>query len=213
MNKTIALFGVSGRTGKPLHTLLLDKGYAIKALVRTPNAITTTHDALTILQGNILRPDDVEQTIAGTNAVISVIGHVRGDQQSPQLQTEGTRHILAAMQRHGVQRLISLTGGAVPYSHDQPKFADKLIRGIMSLVAKDALADAIAHAELIQGSATQWTIVRAPRLLEKPAEGAYRVGWVGVNASTSLTYGDLAAFIADELEQGKYIHSMPFVSR
>jgi len=213
MNKTIALFGLSGRTGKPLHTLLLNNGYAIKALVRTPNAITTTHDALTILQGNILRPDDVARTIEGTDAVVSVIGHVRGDQQSPRVQTEGTRHILAAMQQHGVQRLVSLTGGAVPYTQDQPKFADKLIRGIMNLVAKDALADAIAHAELIQRSATQWTIIRAPRLLEKPAEGAYRVGWVGVNASTSLTYGDLAAFIAKELEAGTYIHSMPFVSR
>ncbi|TAE22379.1 MAG: NAD-dependent epimerase/dehydratase family protein [Candidatus Kapaibacterium sp.] len=211
--KTIALFGITGRTGKPLQTLLLAKGYSIKALARTPKNVGLAHPALTLVQGNILNANDVEQTITGADAVISVIGQVRGDSQTTQVQTLGTQNILAAMEKHGVKRLLSLTGGAVPYHKDQPKLPDKAIRCIMNLIVKETLADAIAHAELIQKSNTDWTVIRGPRLLEKPPEGAYRVGWVGVNASTAITYGDLAQFIMDEFEQGQYLHSMPFVSR
>jgi putative NADH-flavin reductase len=211
--KTIALFGITGRTGKPLQSLLLNKGYHIKALVRTPENFTAKHPSLSLIQGNILNAEDVERTVEGADVVISVIGHVSGDAQSTNVQTTGTLNILSAMGKHGIKRLLSLTGGAVPYKqHDKPKFPDKAIAFIMNLVAKDVLADGIAHAELIQKSNTEWTIIRGPRLLEKPPEGSYRVGWVGVNASTSITYGDLAQFIADEVEQGKHIHSMPFVS-
>jgi putative NADH-flavin reductase len=210
--KTIALFGASGRTGKPLIALLLSKGYTVKALVRNPQSITTKHTQLQLMKGNILNASDVETVVQGVDAVVSVIGHVKGDAQSPMVQTEGTAHILSAMQKHGVKRIISLTGGAVPYSKDQPKFPDKAIKFIMNLVAKETLNDAIAHAEKIAKSGTAWTVVRGPRLLEKPPVGSYRVGFVGVNASTAITYGDLAQFIADELEQGKHIHSMPFVS-
>lgn len=210
--KTIALFGASGRTGKPLLTLLLSKGYSVKALVRNPAGINSAHPNLHLIQGNILNLSNVEATIEGANSVISVIGHVKGDAQSRTVQTEGTANILAAMNTYGVKRLLSLTGGAVPFQKDQPKFADKAITVIMNLVAKETLADAIAHAELIRKSTTDWTIIRGPRLLEKPPVGSYRVGFVGVNASTAITYGDLAQFIVDELEQAKHIHSMPFVS-
>jgi putative NADH-flavin reductase len=210
--KTIALFGATGRTGKPLLSLLLNKGYTVKALIRKPAQMGVSHEQLSIVQGNILSASDVERAIENTDAVVSVIGHVRGDQQSPRVQTEGTKHILTAMQKYGVKRLISLTGGAVPYKDDKPAFADKAIKLIMNLVAKDVLTDAIAHAALISKSNLDWTIVRGPRLLEKPPVGSYRVGFVGVNASTAITYGDLAQFIADELEQSKYVHSMPFVS-
>lgn len=210
--KTIALFGVSGRTGKPLLDILLKKGYSVQALVRNPKNFAIKHQSLTIHQGNILTPEDVERTIAGADAVISVIGHVRGDTQPKNIQTIGAKNIIAAMEKHGVKRLLSLTGGAVPYKDDQPKFADKAIRFIMNIIAKDTLYDAIAHASVIAKSRTEWTIIRGPRLLEKPAQGSYRFGMVGVNGSTSITYPDLAQSIADELENGKYIHSMPFVS-
>jgi putative NADH-flavin reductase len=211
--KTIALFGITGRTGAPLAALLLEKGYAVRALARAPSSVRIANERLETVEGNVLNAVDVERVVAGADAVISVIGHIRGEKQSPKMQTEGARNILNAMSKHGVRRLISLTGGAVPFEKDRPKFPDKLIKVVMNLVAKETLQDAIAHAELIRASDTDWTVVRGPRLVEAPPEGKYRVGWVGVNASTSIHYGDLAQFIADELEQNNHIRSMPFVSR
>ena len=42
--------------------------------------------------------------------------------------------------------------------------------------------------------------------------GTYRVGWVGVNASTKVSRADLADFIITQLDDEKYITQMPFVS-
>lgn len=210
--KTIALFGITGRTGKPLAEMLLKQGFAIHALARNAQKVEIQHPHLTIIEGNVLNKNDIERTIEGTEAAVSVLGHVRGDNQSKEMQTVATKHILAAMQKYGVKRIISLTGGAVPYKHDQPKFIDKAFKVVMGFVAKDIVADAVAHANVLAASATDWTVVRAPRILDAPAKGVYRVGLVGVNASTTIAYQDLAAFIAKELVEPQHIHSMPFVS-
>lgn len=44
-----------------------------------------------------------------------------------------------------------------------------------------------------------------PRLTEEPEKENYRVGWVGVNASTSIGRADLADFILKQVEEDTYI--------
>ncbi len=82
----------------------------------------------------------------------------------------------------------------------------------MKLVAKKVLEDGTHHAEVLQGTRLDWTVVRGPRLTNGPLTKKYRVGWVGVNASTSASRRDIADFITKELEEGKYIRQMPFIS-
>jgi len=55
-------------------------------------------------------------------------------------------------------------------------------------------------------------IVRAPRLTNDAPQGTYRVGWVGVNASTKIARADLADFLVTQLEDETYNFQMPFVS-
>jgi nucleoside-diphosphate-sugar epimerase len=128
------------------------------------------------------------------------------------LQTDGTKNIVAAMQQHGVRKIISLSGGGLPYAEDKPKVPDYLIRGIMKLVVPKVLNDAIAHAEVLKQSGLDWIIVRGPRLTDEPRQGKYRVGWVGVNASTKVGRADLADFILTQVEDDAMVRKMPFVS-
>lgn len=209
--KKIALFGASGKSGQHFLTQALAKGYEVKALVRQPSKITTKHKALEIIQGDVLSAEKVSETIAGCDVVVSLFGQVKG---SPAwVQSEGTAHIVAAMKQHGLGRIISLSGGGLPYPEkDQPKFADKLIRGIMRLAVPQILRDAARHHEVLRDSGLAWTIVRAPRLTQEAARGQYRVGWVGVNASTSIGRADLATFILSLVEDTQYDGQMPFVS-
>ena len=169
------------------------------------------NEHLTVVQGDVLSAADVARTVRGTEAVVSLIGHVKGSPAN--LQTDGTRHIIAAMRAEGIRRIISLTGGGVPAPPDQPKLGDKIFRFIMKVGFKDMLNDAVAHAELLKASGLDWTVVRGPRLTQDPAAGSYRVGAVGVNASMSLSRADLAAFLLKELETGKHVGQMPFVSK
>ena len=208
--KTIALFGGSGRTGQHFLKQALAEGYAVKALVRSPEKITTTNDQLTLVSGDVLNYDDVRKTIADTDIVVSLFGHVKG---SPEwLQTNGTKNIVQAMKECGVERVISLSGGGLPFEKDQPKFPDKAIRFIMKIAVPKILNDAIKHAEVLRQSDRTWTIVRGPRLTDEAKHGDYRVGWVGVNASTKIGRADLADFVLTLVEDRQYDGQMPFVS-
>jgi len=209
--KNIALFGGTGRTGQHFLAQALAKGYTIKALVRSPEKVKQQSDQLEIIAGDVLNPADVEQTVESTDIVVSLFGHVKG---SPKwLQTNGTKHIVQAMQKHGVERIISLSGGGLPYPEkDQPKFMDHVIRTIMKIAVPKILNDAIEHHKVLENSGLKWTIVRGPRLTDGERKGDYRVGWVGVNASTSISRADLADFIVQQLESEAYNYQMPFVS-
>lgn len=205
----IALFGATGKTGRQFLQQALDQGHFVKALVRDP-AKVSPHPNLTVVQGDVLSPGDVQRTVEGSDAAVSLFGHVKGSPDT--LQTDGTRNIASAMKAAGVRKIISLSGGGLPFEKDKPKFPDRLIRGLMKLVVPTILKDAEAHAEVLRQSGLDWVIVRGPRLNDGPRTGAYRVSWVGVNASTKVSRADLADFILKQVESNSYLRQMPFVS-
>lgn len=207
---TIALFGASGQTGQQFLAQALQQGYRVRALARTPAKIVSAAPELTIVPGDVLNPSDVTQTVRGSDVVVSLFGQVKGSPK--QLQTEGTRLIVAAMRTLGVPKIISLSGGGLPDEHDQPKLPDRLIRGIMRLLVPHVLDDAAGHAQILRTSGLDWRIVRAPRLTNSPAKGQFRVGWVGINASTSIGRADLATFILQQVTSDEFRGLMPFVS-
>jgi putative NADH-flavin reductase len=209
--KTIALFGGTGQTGKLFLQQALLEGYTVKALVRNPEKITTDSDKLIIIKGDVLNYENVLETILNTDIVVSLFGHVKG---SPEwLQTNGTKNIVNAMQQAKVNKVVSLSGGGLPFSSkDQPKFVDKLIRTIMKIVVPKVLNDAIEHHKVLAASNLNWSIVRAPRLTNDTAKNNYRVGWVGVNASTKISRADLAKFLLTQIDSDEFTRQMPFVS-
>ena len=208
--KKIALFGGSGKTGQAFIPQALEAGHQIKALARTPAKISQASPNLTVIEGDVLIPSDVAEVVADADVVVSLFGQVKGSPKD--VQTRGTQHIVEAMQQHGVDRIISLSGGGLPYEADEPKFPDRMIRFIMKVMVPHVLEDAKGHAEVLVQSGLNWTIVRGPRLTDDPFTGDYRVGWVGVNASTKVGRPDLAHFILDLVETSKYTEQMPMVS-
>ena len=207
---TIALFGATGRTGRRVLEQLLGAGHEVRALVRTPSKLQRSDARLTVILGDVTDPEAVTQTITGATTVLSVFGQVKGSSRT--VQTDGTRTIVDAMKKLGVRRLVTLSGGGLRDPHDQPKAADKLIVVLLKLLAGHVLADAQGHLEVLQGSALDWTVVRGPRLTEKPGTGKYRVGWVGVDAGTQVSRDDLASFIVTQVDDRSFVHAMPFVS-
>jgi putative NADH-flavin reductase len=209
MNR-ISLFGASGKTGIRVLKQALAAGHAVKALVRTPAKLGFSHPSLEVVQGDVLDAAAVRRCVAGCDLVVSLFGQVKGSPHD--LQTRGTALILDAMKESDLRRIISLSGGGLPFREDRPQFADRLIRGIMRIAVPHVLDDAIAHAKLLEASGLDWTVVRGPRLTEEARRGHYRVGWVGVNASTQIGRDDLADFILTEIERPAYVRQMPFVS-
>jgi putative NADH-flavin reductase len=213
LNK-IAVLGGSGRTGKLFIKQALSK-YKIKALVRSTAKLKMNDDNLEVIEGDALNAQDIEILVKGTQAVVSLIGHT--DDSPEDLQFVATEHCIQAMKKHGINRFISLTGGGVRDEvKDEPKFMDKVIVFVMKYLGgkgtKYALLDGIRHAELIQSTDLDWTIVRGPMLTDDEPKGSYEVGYVGKISGFKLTREDLAAFILDTLENDKYVHDMPFLA-
>lgn len=210
--RIVALFGATGKTGRHVLAQALEAGHTVRALARRPESIETTHERLTVIAGDVLDAAAVRETVRGADVVVSVFGQVKGSPHT--LQTEGTQNIVDAMRDEGIQRIISLSGGGLPAEqHDQPKTPDRIITWLLKRLSPQVLADAEGHLAVLKASGLDWTVARGPRLTDAPATGSYRVGWVGVNASTQIARADLATFILTQLDDTTFVHELPFVSR
>ena len=206
---TIALFGGSGRTGKPFIEQAIARGHQLRALTRKPERLPATR-GLTPVVGDLSDAAAVRRVIEGADAVVSLVGQTKGGRKD--VQTVGTRHMVDAMRANKISRIISMTGGGVPYEKDEPKFVDKMFRGVMGLFFKDVIRDAVGHAEVLRSSGLDYTIVRAPRLVDEPPRDSYDVGYVGTTGSSKIARADVARFILDALRNDLHIGDEPFVS-
>ncbi len=207
----IAVIGAAGRTGQAVVKRALAEGYTVHAFARHPMEKSLSHPNLIWFKGDVLAPDTLLAALKGVRQVVSVFGQVKG---SPAwVQTQGTQHLVTAMEHLGISRLVSLSGGGLPDpAHDQPGFRDRLVVGVMRLLVPQVLRDAAGHQKVLEQSNLDWMIVRAPRLTLKPGTGHYRMGHVGVGTGFELSREDLALCICDQLKKATLGRMMPMVS-
>ena len=207
----IAIFGATGKVGRHLVDQALQRGDEVTVFARDASKLTTRrHERLEVVQGDVLDPKDVERAVADTHAVLSAIGHTKTSPKD--VLSEGIKNIVAAMNKHGVRRLVSLTGAGVRDPKDDPKLVDRAIGSLLKLLQRDLLEDSIRQARVIQESDLEWVIVRAPVLVEGEKKGEYRVGYVGKESGTRLSRADLADFMLKQTTDDTYLHQSPVVS-
>ncbi len=210
----IIIFGATGRTGLPLVIQALAAGHDVTAFVRNPNKIQIGHAKLRIVRGDLDDAVGIEAAIAGQDAVLSALGPIPAGRKD--VMGVAFTNIIAAMQKTGVKRLISLTGAGVSQPGDEPKLINKFISLMLNLISKDTIIDSSEHARLVRDSNLDWTIVRVPMLTDVPANGPaernVRVGMVGINDGMRIARSDVAAFMLKVLEDRSHIHAAPVIS-
>lgn len=206
----IVVFGASGGTGAKIVEQALDAGYIVTAFVRTPARLGIQHQNLTVFQGDVMDAAAVVKAVAGQDVVISALGPTRPP--VPHMMETAAKNIVAAMQKHGLRRIVSTTGAGVRQPEDQPKFIDHFIGFLLNLLAKEVVIDSAANVKVIQSSDLEWTIVRFPRLMDGAHTGKYRVGYVGKDSSSQLSRADGADFVLKELVEKKWLRKLPVVS-
>ena len=108
--QTYLVLGATGQTGQHFTTLALQEGHCVRALVRTPGKLTTTHENLEVHQGSITDPPALEPLLEGVDAVVSMLGDAEL-QRTTQVNTAFVRQLVPAMRRTGVTRLLYQAGG------------------------------------------------------------------------------------------------------
>jgi len=207
----IAIFGATGKVGRHLVDQALERGDEVTAFARDASTLyTRRHERLKVVQGDVLNPKDVEQAVVNTQAVLSTIGHTKTSPKD--VLTEGIKNIVAAMNKYGVRRLVSLTGAGVRDPKDEPKLVDRVIGSLLELLQRDLLEDSTRQARVVRESDLEWVIVRAPVLVEGEKKGEYRIGYVGKESGTRLSRADLADFMLKQTTNDTYLHRAPVIS-
>ncbi|MEA3222657.1 MAG: NAD(P)H-binding protein [Thermodesulfobacteriota bacterium] len=70
----IVLWGATGQTGREVLYQALDSGHEVKAVARNPGLIETEHANLSVVRGDALNPQSVQEAVAGGEVVISTLG-------------------------------------------------------------------------------------------------------------------------------------------
>jgi putative NADH-flavin reductase len=186
----------------------LDRGHDVVAFARSPEKLDVVHDALTIVEGDAYSGDGVTEAVAGSDAVVSVLGQT-SDGPDDLLAVAGD-NVIDAMAEAGVDRLVTLVGAGVREDGESVSLSGKVMGTVLKVVAKEVLADAEMHVERVQASDTNWTVVRAPRLTNGPGTGEYRAGDIELGFD-SISRADTARFILDVVEGDQFVHELPKV--
>ena len=193
--KRIIVFGATGGTGREVVQQALKNGWAVKAMARTPAALALQHPYLDIVKADVLQPSGLEAEIAGAAAVISCLGTGTGRKPTT-LYSAGMTNIVSAMHQAGARRLICFSAGALDTYKEMGVFARAIATFILQPLLKHPFADLRLMESIVERSRLDWTIVRPPRLVNKPLRGKYRVA-IGSHLThpSSIARADLAHYM------------------
>jgi putative NADH-flavin reductase len=204
----VLIIGATGATGKILMREALAQGHQLTALARNPSALAPEDHRLRVLQGNALDVSSVEAAVAGQDAVLVALG-TRSSRPTT-LFSESTHNLIGAMDKHGVRRLVCITGIGVGDSKGHVGFLyDRIIR---PLVVRNVYEDKERQEEAIEQSDLDWVIVRPAQLTDEPARGEYSVFLKGSYTATKISRADVAEFMLAQLTDDTYLHKMPVIS-
>lgn len=194
----LLILGATGRTGKAVLQQAKAAGHTVTSYGRREAA-----GADTALTGNFEDPA-FAAAVRAADAVISCLASSNTDPVCSQ----------AAKAVHAAEptaRYLTVAGAGVDRPGDKKGFGDKMIGGIMQLVAGKMLADRQREVDMLADSQMRWTAMRPPRLTEGKAKGTWRFDFDRPHA-TWIDRGDLAGAILAVLEDETMVGKAPFVS-
>ena len=196
----VIIFGSTGRTGKYLIQFALEEGYEVTAFARLPDAISIHHSRLKVFQGDATREKDVEGAFAsGQEAVLFAVGTDLGQTN---IRQSAMHHIIAAMQKYHVSRIVGIGGmGILQASEDKMIFEGTDFPKEYLPVSQDHHA---AWQALLR-SGLDFTFICPPNILDGPFTGKYIVQETyPPDGKFLIDTADLAHFMVKELSEKKF---------
>ncbi|MFI6662722.1 NAD(P)-dependent oxidoreductase [Streptomyces sp. NPDC050523] len=168
----LTVFGATGGIGREIVRQALDAGHEVTAVVRDPARLSVTGERLEVFRDDLAAPEAVRPAVAGRDVVLSGLG--ARSRKDAGIAARLTRTVLGAMEAEEVRRLLVVSAGPVGPAPGNEGLLDRTARGIVSALLKDVYADLGEMEAELARSATDWTVVRPPRLQNKPVTGVYR---------------------------------------
>jgi putative NADH-flavin reductase len=203
MAKKVLIIGATGGTGRSLVEQALTAGHAVTAFVRNPEKVGHHHERLRVVAGDAASgAPSLSQAMRGQDAVISALGRGQSFKADSLIQ-RSVPHLLAAMQEHGVRRLVFTSALGVAETVQQTPL---MMLVFARLLLRDIFADKAAGEALIRRSELEWTIVHPAGLTNGPLTGTYRAGErLALRGFPTISRADTAHFLLSQLDDRSYI--------
>jgi putative NADH-flavin reductase len=211
--KTIALFGGTGPTGKYIIEEALKQGYALSVYTRDALKLEEFTGRVNIVVGDLQNRDAIAKCIQGADAVISALGPNGAKVQTDRPVMHGVSNIIEAMKQEGVSRLIQISTAS--YRNPRDRYITKAgaLALLFKVLSRKSYDDIKSTGELIAGSGLNWTLVRIPFLKDSPANGRISAGIYGrTQLGMTLSRGNLAKFLVDQIADETYLQAAPGIA-
>ncbi|MFE6736183.1 NAD(P)-dependent oxidoreductase [Microbacterium sp. NPDC057650] len=165
----VVIIGASGRSGRRAVAHALAAGHEVVSVVRTPSSAPQSTE---VAQADARDIDALAVAMAGADAVISMLGFVKGDADTRILR-DGMAATVEAMGRAGIRRLITISAGA-PYVAGDDPLARFVAKPILQRVLRANNEDTMAMDAAMAASGLDWTSIRPGRLVQGTGRVPYR---------------------------------------
>lgn len=210
----VTVFGATGAIGRFVVDELLRLGYEVTAHARTAGKVPAGWDGrVRVVLGAITDADVVDTAVSGADAVVSALGPSMDRASTGLPLVDGTKLIVRAMLRHGVERYVGLGTPSIHDARDRVGLRVRTIGAIARRFLPRAYEELLGMTRAVTESTLDWTIVRFTAPTDGPRTGRLRAGFfgrdrIGLRASRA----DIAAFTAAQLTDPTYSRSAPAIS-
>jgi len=201
----ITIFAATGGIGRQALDQAIAAGHDVTVVVRNPRNLAATPARVVTADLADADPAALSSAVNGADAVLSCLGSVSKADAEAGIARRGTLAITAAMRAAGVRRIVVVSAapvGTVPsparpapprYDPGDGFLMRHLLNPIVKVAFRASYADVAQMEDVLRASDLDWTVVRPPRLTDKPLTGTYRMAYdQNVRRGLSISRADVA---------------------
>ena len=190
----VVVAGATGRTGKLVVEELINRGFLVKAIVRsTSRASWLKQEGVAIVEGDITSLTSLESIMEGAHFVISALGSKKpfNKKENKKVDNLGNQNLARAAKAKGIQHLVVISSTGVGDSRYALHFLFRLLMG--PVLKMKALSE-----DFIRTCDLSYTIIRPGGLKDTELSGEIAFG-EGGKISGSLSRKQVAQVCVDAL--------------
>lgn len=212
----VLVVGATGGTGRATVAELVRRGHDVTALSRSASSLTGTR--VQGVDGDVMDPAVVDRLVAGQDAVVVTLGirentvrvRLRGPARTPiDVRSRGTRHLIDAMRRLGVRRLVLLSSYGVGSTKALLPFTSRVV---FALLIGPQIADTERQADAVHASGLDWVEVQPVYLTDDDDGSTTFASTTGEFRTMKVSRQQVGRFLAESVESDAYLSQVVSLS-
>jgi putative NADH-flavin reductase len=204
-NRRLLILGATGKTGQKVTQQAIERGWQVTAIVR-PESRGTVEQAVTTIPGSVLDADIIDEAVQGQDAIVSCLGLRRNSPTNPwstiisphDLCQRSAQTTVRAMTKHGVRRLVAMSGAGVGDSRSSMSFGERIGVAVSKIAVH--YRDFEEMEQIYRNGNIDCLVVRPVKMNDGPAtDNAAVVD--RLTTFSKITRSDVAKWMVDALER------------